>query len=151
MIRKLQMSDGETAEAIWYLQHVAFREELKQIGMMHKFRITDTVESLQQSEEEFLGYYQDGEWIGALSWSLKDVKLMIHRLMVHPDYFRRGIASALLSEVLTQESHEIAEVYVSENNDPAMQLYRKFSFIPLKRYTVSAGIDLIQCIRASKK
>lgn len=149
MIRKLQMSDKATAEAIWRLQHAAYREEMRRIGIAYTPPLLDTVEKLRCAKEHYLGYEKDGEWAGALAYTIKGDKLSIDRLMVHPDFFRQGIASALLDEVISQTKHKFAEVYVSEKNEPAVQLYRKWSFEPRKRIIVSPEIVLIQCIRCN--
>ena len=44
----------------------------------------------------FLGAYEGERLVGAVSWKRSGALVDIHRLVVHPDRFRRGIAGALL-------------------------------------------------------
>lgn len=147
MICEMDMNDEQAAEAVWYLQHAAFREEARRVGLPHVPPPTDTVESLRRSEERYIGYLSDGEWTGAVSYILNGKLLSIRRLMVHPDHFRQGIGSALIAHLLASVPHEQAEVYASERNEPAMRLYRKYGFVPVEQVPAAYGLSLLRLVR----
>src|SRR5699024_12347757 len=55
--------------------------------------------SLQQCGETFYGYYSNGWLCGVVSIKTAKCVIDIHRLMVHPNHFRKGIAKKLLNFV----------------------------------------------------
>jgi ribosomal-protein-alanine N-acetyltransferase len=66
-----------------------------------------------------------------LFWLLPDA-IDIHNIAVHPNYRRRGIARALLSEVIGDaQQHSLARVMleVRRSNIPAQTLYRRLGFV----------------------
>ena len=65
-----------------------------------------------------------------LFWILPDA-IDIHNIAVHPDYRRRGIARALLSEVIgdaRQQSLRRVTLEVRRSNVQAQMLYRRLGF-----------------------
>ena len=65
-----------------------------------------------------------------LFWLLPDA-IDIHNIAVHPEYRRRGIARALLSEVICdarQQSLARVMLEVRRSNFPAQTLYRRIGF-----------------------
>jgi ribosomal protein S18 acetylase RimI-like enzyme len=62
---------------------------------------------------------------------------------VHPDCFRRGIASRLLEFVEELALPGILiKVSTGTNNAPAMQLYRKHGYEPTQSMNISPGLTL---------
>nr|WP_233505295.1 GNAT family N-acetyltransferase [Sporosarcina sp. BI001-red] len=55
------------------------------------------MESLQKSEETFFGYYLNEELCGVITIKIEKGIIDIHRLMVHPVHFKKGIASRLFN------------------------------------------------------
>ena len=148
VIRELDLRDAQTAEEIWYLQHAAYREEAMRLGFTKLPPMSDTVESLRRSTDRYFGCELDGEQVGAVAYALTGSMLSIRRLMVHPDHFRKGVASLLLNHLLAHVPHERAEVYAAERNEPAVKLYRKFGFIPVERLESAHGFQLLRLIRS---
>jgi GNAT superfamily N-acetyltransferase len=147
VIRELDLRDAQTAEDIWYLQHAAYREEALRLGLKHIPPLTDTIASLRSGRERYFGCELNGEWVGAVAYTVAGGMLTIRRLMVHPDHFRKGIATALLRRLLAEVPHERAEVYAGERNEPAVNLYRKFGFRPVERVEAEHGVQLMRMVR----
>lgn len=84
---------------------------------------------MQQSSETFYGYFLSSQLAGAISYKRESDLLDIYRMMVHPDYFRRGIARALLQFVEGCEPG-IKCIIVSTGalNTPARALYERSGF-----------------------
>ena len=99
MIQMLNVQDRDEATELLALQKLAYRKEADLIGSDQIPPLYETLEALQQSTETFYGYVLDGRLAGAISYKRERNLLDIYRMMVHPDYFRRGIARALLQFV----------------------------------------------------
>ena len=79
----------------------------------------------------FLAHDAEGHAIGFCSfWRVLD-ELHINNLAVSPDWRRQGVASALLTFVLTEGARlgaKRATLEVRQSNDPARSLYERFGF-----------------------
>ena len=91
-------------------------------------------------KETFYGYYVDGQegpkLAGAISFEREGSIVTICRMMVHPDFFRRGIASSLLQHILIEQEREGATRFIVSTgsaNSPAIRLYEGFGFIVTTR------------------
>ncbi len=77
---------------------------------------------------------------GAVSYKLEEKVLDIHRVMVHPRHFRKGVATALLQSLLdsTTAVHRV-EVRTGSLNHPARKLYRRLGFIEVGEEETAPG------------
>lgn len=137
----LDLSDRPTALRILEIQQAAYAIEAALIGSSDIPPLYETLEQLQQTSEKFYGAYADGVIGGAISYRLDAETLDIYRLMVHPDYFRRGIASALLETVLSLHP-EVPRCIVATGslNEPAKSLYRRHGFAEVGTREVQTGL-----------
>lgn len=129
MIQKLNVQDRDETTELLALQKLAYRKEADLIGSDQIPLLHETLEALQQSTETFYGYFLDGRLAGAVSYKHEGDLLDIYRMMVHPDYFRRGIARALLQFVERCEP-DVKRIIVSTGslNAPARTLYEREGF-----------------------
>lgn len=130
MIRRLNLQDNSEATELLALQQRAYRQEADLIGSEEIPPLHETLEALQQSTETFYGYFLGSHLAGTVSYKREGDLLDIYRMMVHPDYFRRGIARALLYFVEGCEPG-IKRIIVSTGalNVPARVLYQRCGFI----------------------
>lgn len=140
MIVKLNMRDKSEVEKMLAIQIPAYKIEAKLIGFDGIPQLADTVVSLMASKELFIGYILEGELAGFISYELSGKELDICRLVVHPDYFRKGIASGLLDYVMNEHA-EVDRFIVStgSKNAPAIRLYQRFGFTSDQEVEVAAG------------
>jgi ribosomal protein S18 acetylase RimI-like enzyme len=125
------------------LQRVSYRIEADLIGSSLIPPLRETLEELQSSDELFHGWFESGRLLGFISHKLADGLLDIHRVAVHPDGFRRGIAKQLLKFVFNLEpSATRAIVQTGSLNVPACKLYLSFGFEILERKEVAPGLEL---------
>jgi ribosomal protein S18 acetylase RimI-like enzyme len=103
----------------------------------------ETVADLQNSDETFVGYWVDGQLAGVLSYEQRDEGIHIDRLVVHPDYFRRGIGRALLQwlETAVSSSPHIT-VSTAAKNQPAIQLYQSQGYTIVQYTALPDGLEL---------
>ena len=97
----IQKANINDAEEILALQKLAYKSEAKLHG---DFQIPPLVETLDELKEKFqthvfLKATAEGKIIGSVRVLQKDNTCYIGRLMVHPDFQNRGIATKLLMEI----------------------------------------------------
>lgn len=142
MIKEIEIDKKREAETVLNLQIPAYKVEADIIGSDEIPPLKDTVETIQSCEETFYGYYLHEELCGAISVKVTDEEVDIHRLIVHPDHFRKGIAQKLLDFVENQFQNRVLKVATGAKNTPAVQFYEKNGFEKRKEVTVSKEITL---------
>jgi ribosomal protein S18 acetylase RimI-like enzyme len=125
----LDINDPATAEAVLALQRRAYRVEADLIGSQAIPPLRETLEELQACGESFLGAFIDGRLAAAISWRFDAATIDIHRLIVDPDQFRRGLGTALVRSLLESEPGAArAIVQTGAENEPAAALYLREGF-----------------------
>lgn len=124
MIRKLDLKNPETAKCILELQIASYSIEADIIRFNDIPPLKDTVESINKCDEIFYGYYINDVLAGIISYKIKEKVIDIHRVAIHPLFFRMGIANNLINFIEGLEN-SINKVTVStgKENLPAVNLY----------------------------
>ncbi|MER2039941.1 MAG: GNAT family N-acetyltransferase, partial [Solibacillus sp.] len=104
--------------------------------------LKDTVETLQNCGEIFFGYFLDDQLCGVVSVKEDKDEIDIHRLIVHPTHFRKGIAQELLNFISSKSNVGILKVATGSNNTPAVRFYEKNGFEKVKEVRVNPKITL---------
>lgn len=145
MIRKLDVEDEGTIKKILELQMDSYKIEAALIGFYEIPPLKDTIVSLKECGETFYGYFMEDVLAGIISYKNIDKVLDIHRVAVHPCFFRMGIAGKLIDFVENTES-SISKVIVGtgKKNMPAVSLYLKKGYKRVKDVEVSKGIHITE-------
>ena len=137
----LDVSDVETATELLELQRRAYEVEAGLIGSIDIPPLRETLEELQSSEETFLGALAEGRMIGAISWRILGETIDLHRLVVDPQHFRRGVGASLVRAALAAEpAASRAIVQTGAGNQPAKSLYRREGFEQTDEAEVLPGL-----------
>jgi ribosomal protein S18 acetylase RimI-like enzyme len=133
------------------VQLPAYRVEAELIGFVEIPALKDTVTTLQASKEMFYGFYIGEVLAGVISVQMVEDTLDIHRLVVHPTYFRQGIGKALLQYILDKNRDRVGRyiVWTGANNTPAKRLYSSFGFHELEQMEVDASVSLVKLERGT--
>ncbi|RXJ04205.1 N-acetyltransferase [Anaerobacillus alkaliphilus] len=142
MIKKIDISNKNNAEAVLNIQIPSYRVEAEIIGSDDIPPLKDTVHSLQDCGETFFGYYEDHELCGAISIKVENDEVDIHRLIVHPKHFRKGFAQSLLDFVINNFARKIIKVATGSKNTPAVNFYRKNGFDSIKEVKINEQLSL---------
>jgi GNAT superfamily N-acetyltransferase len=143
-IRTLDLGDRDTVDAIVALQRASYRIEADLLGARTLPALTETARELRSCGEDFLGAYEGERLVGAVSWKREGPLLDIHRMVVHPDRFRRGIAGRLLAALDEHEPGvERTVVATGAANPPARRLYERHGFAPVEERVASGSIGIV--------
>lgn len=145
MIIRLNLKDVENARKVLDVQLNSYRVEARLISFDGIPPLKDSVESLIQCDEIFYGYFIDDVLAGIISYKVIENVLDIHRVAVHPQFFRRGIADRLIGFVEEVEN-DIEKIVVStgKENIPAVSLYLKKGYIKTGDVEISKGIYITE-------
>lgn len=145
MIKRLNLKDIETVNRIMDLQRDSYKIEAQLIGFYEIPALKETIESLQQCDEIFYGYYINDVLAGIISFKIIDDVLDIHRVAIHPNFFRMGIANKLINfiEGLNKNINRIV-VCTGKDNFPAVNLYLKNGYIKKKDIEIKNGIYITE-------
>ncbi|HRQ29404.1 MAG TPA: GNAT family N-acetyltransferase [Saprospiraceae bacterium] len=141
MIYKIDLNDSDKSKEIVSLLKASYIVEAKLIHYFDIPGLSDDEEKIRNSNETFYGFKQDGSLAGIISYKSYGQILDIHRLAVHPNHFRKGIASALLLEAEKINSN-VRKIIVStgRENLPACKFYEKLGFKKTGEKEVAKGL-----------
>ena len=143
MIKRLQLTEDIVLNKILELQRASYAVEAQLLGFDGIPALTETVEALKCCKEEFYGYFFEDSLAGIISYKIIGTSLDIHRVAVHPAFFRKGIADKLLEYIEGININQgLKNIIVSTGsaNLPAIRLYYKHGFIRSGEKQVSEGV-----------
>lgn len=147
MIVKLDTREQSYLEEIYRVQRASYAIEAKLIGTDAIPPLHETLEELQQAEENFRGFVLDGKLIGFVATQPEDSYLRISRMCVDPEFFKNGIGKALLQNVLNTRTPGMPLIVsTGEQNVPARNLYERFGFV-LSRTFDAGGVMIAEYTR----
>ena len=130
----------EDLEAILQLQYLAYQSEAELFG-------TQDIPPLKQTLDEVVREYEEGiilrmtdeqnRIIGSVRAKEQDGTVYIGKLMVHPEYRRRGLGSALLTEIEKWYPGKRYELFTSTRSVDNIRLYRKMGYTPFRQEAVT--------------
>ncbi len=144
MIHLVNPKNKSIAEQILAVQQAAYLQESLLIGYPDLPPLKETLVAIQGSSKTFLSYQLDERIVGVLSYDIQDDTLTITRLVVHPDFSRRGIGKRLLEDVLQRPNINHFVVGTAAKNTPALKLYEKYDFTVTSRQTLPDGLELVR-------
>jgi ribosomal protein S18 acetylase RimI-like enzyme len=128
MIISINIDERKVAEKILQIQKLAYAVEAEIINYYKIPPLLETLNDLIHCKEIFIAYQNNEEILGFLSYTIQGQKIEICRLAIHPDYFKNGIATALLQFLCSIKNITEYKVSTGAVNLPAICLYLKFGF-----------------------
>jgi ribosomal protein S18 acetylase RimI-like enzyme len=143
LIKKIDITNPNLAENVLNIQIPSYMIEAELIDFYEIPPLKDTIDTLQQCGETFYGYYLNDELSGVVSIKVEKGVMDIHRLMVHPKHFRKGIAKMLLEFIESnEEDFETIIVSTGSKNAPAINFYEKCGFSIMEETRVTELLSL---------
>lgn len=144
MIQKLQNKDIDTSTKIRSVFQASYAVEAKLLNASDFPPLKRSLEGFLNSDNEFFGYLQNQELAGVIEINHNDHFTHIQSLVVHPKFFRQGIARKLMEFVLKSINSKLFIVETGVDNRPATELYRKFDFKEVKQWDTDHGIRKVK-------
>lgn len=140
MIGEIDRHKEQIAQEILKIQLPAYRIEAELMDFFEIPQLHETASDIQNSEEFFIGF-QEEELMGVVSYKIAEGLVDIHRLIVNPAYFRRGIGKRLVEYLLKRYKGYDFTVSTGTANKPAIALYQAFGFQEQRKVEVAPGIE----------
>jgi ribosomal protein S18 acetylase RimI-like enzyme len=143
MVERLDLTNRKIVEEVLALQRASYAVEARLIGTSEIPPLRDRPTTLRDCGETFYGYRIEGGLAGAVSYKVHGEVLDIHRLVVHPDHFRKGIARRLIRHVVdVVPGVRRAVVQTASENEPARSFYRSLGFRETGAYEPFPGLSV---------
>ena len=143
MIKKLDNSNTDVANKIFTIFQNSYKIEAELIGAVVFPPLLRSAKDIEYSTKLFYGFSENDCLAAIIEIVIEDKHLDINSLTVDPNYFKKGIASKLISYVLGITDFSKAIVETAVVNIPAINLYKKHGFVEFKKWTPSHGIEKI--------
>ena len=151
MIIKINNKETKTAEEIRSIFQVSYAVEAEILKAVNFPPLKRSLENYLQSNTAFYGYLENGKLTAVIEIDVDNNFVLIRSLVVHPYFFRQGIASKLLTFVFTTYKSNLFVVETGLENGPAKKLYKKFDFIEVHQWDTEFGIRKIKFEKLVKK
>jgi ribosomal protein S18 acetylase RimI-like enzyme len=144
--RRRRVERSDTA-ALGELMLAAYRGTVDDEGETREDAVAEIEQALAGSYGPFasdasFAVEGDDGLLGASLVAIWESRPLLLYLVVHPDAKRRGIGTALLVQTgnaLAAKGHPELDLFVTEANEPAVGLYRKFGFNVVERIEGAPG------------
>jgi RimJ/RimL family protein N-acetyltransferase len=136
----------DDAPQLLALQHLAYQTEAARYDDSRLPPLLDTLDDLTARfpSRQFLKALDGTQIIGSVRAFQHDETCFVERLIVHPDYRRRGIGTALLREIEirfpTARRFELFTGHKSENN---LRLYQRLGYRPFREQPANDNVTLV--------
>jgi ribosomal protein S18 acetylase RimI-like enzyme len=144
MIELLDHHSESVASEIYGVFQLSYEVEASLVGVEDFPPLRRSALHIRSSKSQFLGERIGADLASVVEFSQSGDDLSIDSLVVHPKYFRRGLASGLLRSLLTRQHWQSADVETAAANGPALALYEKFGFTESRRWHTSDRIEKVE-------
>ena len=150
MVKRLQNKDIEVSKNIRSVFQLSYKIEARLLNATDFPPLKRPLKSFINSETAFFGYIKDKELAGVIEINHNHNFTQINSLVVAPRFFRQGIAKELMEFVFNKFDSNLFVVETGLENEPAIELYKKFNFEDVKQWDTNHGVRKIKFERRKK-
>ena len=144
MITRINNKNIKNAEAIREIFQLSYSIESRLLNAIDFPPLNRSISQFTNCESEFHVYKNNDKIIGVIETKNIQNKIHIQSLVVHPEYFRRGIGSKLVQFTINNNIQQIFTVETGVKNLPAVKLYENFGFIEIDQWDTDHGVRKIK-------
>tara|TARA_A100001037_G_C14851485_1_gene501019 strand:+ start:59 stop:511 length:453 start_codon:yes stop_codon:yes gene_type:complete len=131
------------ANRIWRIFQRSYAVEAKILSVENFPPLQRTIQEFLTSNSMFYACYIESDICGIIEVNVNTC-IHIQSLVVDPDYFRRGIASRLITFLLLKYDNFTFSVETGLKNVPAIQLYKSFGFEQVSIFDTNHGVRKVR-------
>jgi ribosomal protein S18 acetylase RimI-like enzyme len=148
-IREFDKNNEAEVKHLFQVQQNAYRIEAHLLGVEPEsfYPMKETIEALKSSPDQGFVSVFDGQIVGAIFLEKSGETIIISKLVVDPNFFRRGIAKSLVGHCLDTNPGKVFLVGTGALNLPAIQLYQNFGFKIFKEELVEVNLKFVKLKR----
>ena len=136
----------EDAETILALQRLAYQSEAAIYDDFTIPPLTETLEDIKDRflDRRFLKAIEDGQIVGSVRAYQDEATCHVERFVVHPDYQRRGIGTALLNMIETCfPAARRFELFTGHKSESNIRLYERVGYRAVRQERVNEKVTLV--------
>ena len=137
---RIERANKEDLATILQLQYLAYQSEAVLFGTQDIPPLKQTLDEVEREYEAgiILRMTDDqGRIVGSVRAKELDGTVYIGKLMVHPDCRRKGLGSALLTEIEKCYPGRRYELFTSTRSVDNLRLYQKMGYKPFRQEAVT--------------
>ena len=147
---ELDQRDSSVAKAIREVQRAAYAVEAELTGFDAIPPLRESAEVVRTLDLVFLGMHERTRLVALAGYMRNGDTVDIDRVAVHPDYFRRGFASRLLTTIHRyEEDASTFTVSTGRANTPAIALYERLGYVIRAHEHLPEGIEITRLTRTT--
>jgi ribosomal protein S18 acetylase RimI-like enzyme len=143
---EISVATERDAEEILELQKIAFQSEAARYNDWSIAPLTQSVDELRDelAHSTVLKMSHDGRIVGSVRGSVCDGVCSIRRLIVHPDYRRRGIGSRLMAAIESAfpEASRF-ELFTGSESEGNIRLYTRLGYAVSRTQSLSPSVTVV--------
>lgn len=144
-VERLDPRQESCAQEILRVSLASYRVEAELLGVEDFPPLRETVAAVRESEGLFCGTRLEGRLAGVCEVQAEALGQGIARLVVDPEFFRRGVARALMDFVVASCRRPL-RVQTGAKNLPALGLYRSYGFEVCRERRHPSGIEVVELV-----
>ena len=144
MIEKLLNKNVHTAKEMQSVFQDSYKVEAALLKASNFPPLSRALVDYIEADSEFFGYRKNETLAGVVEIIHYTSYIHIRSLVVHPTFFRQGIARQLMQFVLDNHTTTLFVVETGVDNGPATNLYKKLGFIETKQWETDHGIRKVK-------
>ena len=142
---QIQKADFKDLQIILNLQYLAYQSEAQ---LLNNYNIPPLKQTLSELKDEYkkgtvLKAVCDSKIVGSVRAYKENGTVYIGKLIVHPDFQRRGIGTALLYVIENACPCEHYELFTSDKSSGNIRLYEKIGYRIFKHKDISEDLRFV--------
>ena len=144
MILKINHKSNINSIKVFELFQSSYIVEARILNTINFPPLQRSVYDIRNSNTIFYSYLIKELFVSVIEIKKHKNYIHIQSLVVHPHFFRKGIASKMIDFIISSYKTKYFTIETGVDNYPARNLYEKLNFLEVKQWDTSHGIRKVQ-------